>query len=94
MILIKNGTFYSVKNQTEQFKLEGRVFFDNQELKLDLVINNNDGAQIGTATYIYKNGGICSKSIADIQRTNISQVEQVLEETLSFILQRFDIDQN
>lgn len=94
MILIKNGTFYSVKNQTEQFKLEGRVFFDNQELKLDLVINNSDGAQIGTATYIYKNGGICSKSIADIQRTNISQVEQVLEETLSFILQRFDIDQN
>lgn len=91
MILIKNGTKYIINNQSENIKLEGQVTFNNEEININVQAFLINDQYIGACSYKYRSGGICNKVIGDCKHQYIHILEQMLENTLNFLIQKFNL---
>ena len=89
MILIKRNIHYSIQDEDEYSKLEGRVTFTDGELTVNIQVHQKDGTYIGTGSYKYINDYNCSKTIGDCSRQNITIIQDTLERVLNFLINKF-----
>ena len=91
MILTKNNQFYTIQNVTENLKLEGQVTFEDGEMNINVQAFLINDQYIGACSYKYRSGGDCSKVIGDCNHQYVSILEQMLESTLNFLIEQFNL---
>lgn len=91
MILTKNNQFYTIQNVTENLKLEGQVTFEDGEMNVNVQAFLINDQYIGACSYKYRSGGYCSKVIGDCNHQYVSILEQMLESTLNFLIEQFNL---
>lgn len=91
MILIKNSIGYSINNENEHAILNGRVFFENNVMTINLLAYSKNGNYIGACSYNYINISDCTKVISRVPKSYISIIEKMLDEIVEFLIEKFNI---
>lgn len=94
MILIKGNQTLTIENSNSKLKLSGLVTFEDNEIKLNSHIYSLEGDHIGVGAYNYRQGGRCVKSIGDTLKQHIKDIEEILEESIEFLIQYFEMSQS
>lgn len=91
MILIKTNTNYVIRNQSENANLNGSVILNGGEIAITAQVFSTNNQRIASCSYKYRRGGACDKVIGNCNHQYISTVEQLLEDTLSFLIEQFNL---
>lgn len=89
MILTRVDTVYNIDSDYQGVRLSGRVTAQNGEININAFIYLDNASPIGSVSYIYRGNTQCTKSISNLERQYIETVEQLLENTLTFLINEF-----
>lgn len=91
MVLTRNNVNYTLLHETENYKLEGAVYIEDQEVNVNVKAYLTDGSYIAACSYKYRDGGYCSKAIGDCNHQYIQPLEGLLEEIIDFLIEEFKL---